>query len=58
MPFGLTNASQTITRLMDRAIPPELGNEVFVYIDDLLVARHVSRPGESREGGTENLFII
>ncbi|XP_043064101.1 uncharacterized protein LOC122320091 [Drosophila ficusphila] len=37
MPFGLTNASQTMTRLMDKVIPPELRNEVFVYLDDLLV---------------------
>jgi len=37
MPFGLTNASQTVTRLMDKVIPPDLRNEVFVYLDDLLV---------------------
>ncbi|XP_070141639.1 uncharacterized protein [Drosophila kikkawai] len=40
MPFGLkrlTNASQTMTRLMDKVIPANLRNEVFVYLDDLLV---------------------
>jgi len=37
MPFGLTNASQTMTRLMDKVIPASLRNEVFVYLDDLLV---------------------
>jgi len=37
MPFGLTKASQTMTRLMDKVIPPDLRNEVFVYLDDLLV---------------------
>ena len=37
MPFGLTNASQTMTRLMDKVIPAALRNEVFVYLDDLLV---------------------
>nr|XP_041633555.1 uncharacterized protein LOC121503304 [Drosophila kikkawai] len=31
MPFGLTNASQTMTRLMDKVIPADLRNEVFVY---------------------------
>lgn len=37
MPFGLCNAPQTMCRLMDRVIPPELREFVFVYIDDLLV---------------------
>ncbi|XP_033237657.1 uncharacterized protein [Drosophila pseudoobscura] len=37
MPFGLTNASQTMTRLMDKVIPASLRNEVFVYLDDLLI---------------------
>lgn len=37
MPFGLSNASQTMTRLMDKVIPASLRNEVFVYLDDLLV---------------------
>ena len=38
MPFGLRNAGQTFQRLMDsvlRGIP-----NVFVYIDDILVASH------------------
>jgi len=37
MPFDLTNASQTMTRPMDKVIPSSLRNEVFVYLDDLLV---------------------
>ncbi|XP_044571939.1 uncharacterized protein LOC123257320 [Drosophila ananassae] len=37
MPFALMNASQTMTRLMDKVIPASLRNEVFVYLDDLLV---------------------
>nr|XP_041630567.1 uncharacterized protein K02A2.6-like [Drosophila kikkawai] len=37
MPFGLSNASQTMTRLMDKVVPAELRNEVFVYLDDLLI---------------------
>lgn len=37
MPFGLTNASQTMTRLMNKAIPADLRNEVFVHLDDLLI---------------------
>lgn len=37
MPFGLCNAPQTLCRLMDRVIPTELREFVFVYMDDLLV---------------------
>lgn len=37
MPFGLCNAPQTMSRLMDKVIPPSLRTEVFVYLDDLLV---------------------
>lgn len=37
MPFGLCNAPQTMCRLMDRVLPAELRQFVFVYIDDLLV---------------------
>jgi len=35
MPFGLCNAAQRICRLMD--IPAALRENVFVYLDDLLV---------------------
>lgn len=37
MPFGLCNAAQTMCRLMDQVIDPDLRESVFVYIDDLLV---------------------
>lgn len=37
MPFGLCNAAQTMCRLMDRVIPFPLRDNVFVFIDDLLV---------------------
>lgn len=37
MPFDLTNAPQTMSRIMDIIIPPELRNRVFVYLDDLLL---------------------
>lgn len=37
MPFGLCNAPQTLCRLMDKVIPTELREFVFVYMDDLLV---------------------
>lgn len=37
MPFGLCNAPQTLCRLMDKVIPTELRDFVFMYMDDLLV---------------------
>lgn len=37
MPFGLCNAPQTMCRLMDAIIPPDLRNKVFGYLDDLVV---------------------
>lgn len=37
MPFGLCNAAQRLCRLMDRIIPHNLKDRVFVYLDDLLV---------------------
>lgn len=35
MPFGLCNAPQTMCRLMDELIPPELRHSVFGYLDDM-----------------------
>lgn len=37
MPFGLCNAASTMSQLMDKVVPPHLRNEVFVYLDDLLI---------------------
>lgn len=37
MPFGLCNATSTMSRLMDKVVPFSLRNEVFIYLDDLLV---------------------
>lgn len=37
MPFGLCNAPQTMCRLMDKVIPYHLKEQVFVYLDDLLL---------------------
>lgn len=41
MPFGLCNAPQTMCRLMDKVIPPDLKETVFVYLDDLLVVSRI-----------------
>ncbi|KAH8263884.1 hypothetical protein KR038_009156 [Drosophila bunnanda] len=37
MPFGLCNATSAMFRLMDKIVPAHLRNEVFIYLDDLLV---------------------
>lgn len=37
MPFGLCNGPQTMSRLMDKVIPSRFRENVFIYLDDLLV---------------------
>lgn len=37
MPFGLCNAPQRMSKLMDKVIPQEIKDCVFVYLDDLLI---------------------
>lgn len=37
MPFGLCNAPQTMCRLIDEIIPPDLRHCVFGYLDDLVI---------------------
>ena len=37
MPFGLCNGPQTMSRLMDKVIPSKMRENVFIYLDDLLV---------------------
>ena len=37
MPFGLKNASATYQRLMNKMFAPQIGRNVQVYVDDMLV---------------------
>ncbi|KAL0461427.1 UNVERIFIED_CONTAM: Retrovirus-related Pol polyprotein from transposon gypsy [Sesamum latifolium] len=37
MPFGLKNASTTYQRLVDKIFHPQIGRNVEVYVDDMLV---------------------
>ena len=39
MPFGLKNAGATYQRLMNRMFAPQIGRNVQVYVDDMLVKR-------------------
>ena len=37
MPFGLKNAGATYQRLMNRMFAPQIGRNVQVYVDDMLM---------------------
>nr|GEZ48225.1 reverse transcriptase domain-containing protein [Tanacetum cinerariifolium] len=40
MPFGLKNAGTTYQRLMDKAFESQIGRNIEVYMDDLVVKSH------------------
>nr|GEV34458.1 reverse transcriptase domain-containing protein [Tanacetum cinerariifolium] len=40
MPFGLKNASATYQRLMDKVFESQMGQNIEVYVDDLVVKSH------------------
>ena len=37
MPFGLKNAGATYQHTMQRCLHPQLGHNILVYVDDLVV---------------------
>nr|GEV68537.1 reverse transcriptase domain-containing protein [Tanacetum cinerariifolium] len=41
MPFGLKNAGATYQRLMDKAFESQVGQNIEVYVDDLVVKSHI-----------------
>ena len=50
MPFGLKNAGSTYQKIMTRMFKPQLGKNIEVYIDDMVVkskveSEHVSDLG-------------
>ena len=53
MPFGLKNAGATYQRLMNRMFTPQIGRNVQVYVDDMLVK---SRREEDHLKGLKETF--
>ena len=53
MPFGLKNAGSTYQRMMTRI--PQLGKNIKVYIDDMVVK---SKVVSEHVGDLENIFEI
>ncbi|CAA0841581.1 Uncharacterized mitochondrial protein AtMg00860, partial [Striga hermonthica] len=54
MPFGLKNAGATYQRLMDRMFKSQIGRNMEVYVDDILVKSRssISHVGDLREAFT------
>ena len=53
MPFGLKNTGSTYQRMMIKMFEPQLGKNVEVYIDDMvvkskLVSEHLADPEETQ----------
>ncbi|KAL0444190.1 UNVERIFIED_CONTAM: putative enzymatic polyprotein [Sesamum latifolium] len=55
MPFGLKNAGATYQRLVDKIFRPQIGRNVEVYIDDMLVK---SKKAEEHVEDLEETFSV
>ncbi|KAL0439901.1 UNVERIFIED_CONTAM: Pro-Pol polyprotein [Sesamum latifolium] len=55
MPFGLKNAGATYQRLVDKIFRPQIGRNVEVYIDDMLVK---SKKAEEHVKDLEETFSV
>ena len=55
MPFGLKNVGATYQRMMTRMFEPELGQNIEIYIDDMVVKSKVESNHVSDLG---NIFEI
>ena len=55
MPFGLKNAGTTYQRMMTKMFEPQLGKNIEVYIDDMVVKSKVM---SDHVGDLGNIFEI
>ncbi|KAL0416736.1 UNVERIFIED_CONTAM: hypothetical protein Slati_3505500 [Sesamum latifolium] len=55
MPFGLKNAGATYQRLVDKIFHPQIGRNVEVYVDDMLVK---SKKAEEHVKDLEETFSV
>ena len=55
MPFGLKNARTTYQRMMTKMFKPQLGKNIEVYIDDMVVKSKVM---SDHVGDLGNIFEI
>ena len=55
MPFGLKNARSTNQRMMMRMFEPQLGKNIEVYINDMVVK---SKVASEHVGDLRNIFEI
>ena len=55
MPFGFKNAGATYQRMMIRMFEPRLGNNIEIYIDDMVVK---SKAKSEHVNDLKNIFAI
>ena len=55
MPFGLKNAGATYQRMITRMFEPQLGKNIEIYINDMVVK---SKVVSEHEGDLRNIFEI
>ena len=55
MPFGLKNVGSTYQKMMTRMLEPQLGKNIEVYIDDMVVKSKVEF---EHTDGLRNIFEI
>ena len=56
MPFGLKNAGSTYQRMMTRMFEPQLGKNIEIYVDDMVVKSKVVFEHLVDLGGTFNVL--
>ena len=56
MPFGLKNAGSTYQRMMTRIFEPQLGKNIEIYVDDMVVKSKVLFEHLEDLGGTFNVL--